>query len=127
MNLYQLSDSLRQFVNSQMGTFENNSAEINKAFQDWKIKNLLTKRNKNRYPKKYELALNIVYFSLIKQLEKDLIIFGYWFDGEFYTTSNKSEYKNTRLLHDLKLPQSVWDSMIRGLYYKESLKPYFIE
>lgn len=86
------------------------------------------KTGKRRYPLYYREVLNQVTYQLCIVIENTLVIFGYWYKDQFYTTHKEiKEYSNTNKLHKLKLIQTEWDKMPRGFYYRSNLKPYFID
>lgn len=126
LGLYELSDEVRYLVNRQFN-WQYESKLMVCTFNAWKAGYLKTASGKDRYPKRFESALDLVFHAMCRQLEADKIIFGYWRNGEFFTKNKNTKHKSTNELHSLHMPQSEWDTLTRGLYYKDSLKPYFVE
>lgn len=112
--------------------FQQTSTEINKSFDVWKANNCYTKSGKPRYRKGFIQTLHAVFIEYKTVESYKHIVFGYWYQGTFYCTyknNHESVVKHcletTNVLHDMKLPLSVWDNMESGYYYPNTLKKYF--
>lgn len=125
--LYELTEKLAHTIDYQYG----NSAPsdyINRVVNEFIAANMETESGKLRYPQYYETALRQVASCARIILNSRCIIFGYWYEGEFYTTDKKSDgVKTTDELRGL-LPCRFWgDILPSGMYYLKTLKPYFVE
>jgi len=124
--LYQLCNDLRSRINSEY-LWQHDSKTLHANINAYIDSIMLTKTGKRRYPLYYREVLNQVTYQLYIVIENTLVIFGYWYKDQFYTTHKEiKEYSNTNKLHKLNLIQTEWDKMPRGLYYRSNLKPYFI-
>lgn len=124
-NLYTLSTELTWYLNSKF-RWNDTSDEINRAYTEEYLPRVLkTATGKNRYPKYYETALNQVFHSVKMLLRDTHTVFGYWYDGEFYTTHRDTAHKTTNDLREYNLTQDQWNSLESGFYYRDSLKLYF--
>lgn len=126
--LYGLSDCVQHFVRDCFAQHKT-STQMYAVFHNVKLPQWLTNtKGKDRYPKYYRVALEQVFYAVQSALESRDTVFGYFYMGEFYTTHKQgTKHKTTQVLHDMRLPQSVWDAMPRGVYYEDNLKPYYIE
>jgi len=125
MNLYQLSDGLRHEIISSFN-FEIPHVEINKKIANYMDAKMCTSSGNKRHPNYYRIALNQVAFQIVRMLEDEKIIFGYFYNDEFYATDKKQVlHKTTEALHAMRLEQKLWDNMRKGMFYSRTLKPYF--
>lgn len=123
-SLYTLSTELTWYLNSKY-IWNDTSDEINRTYTEEYLPRVLkTATGKNRYPKYYEAALNQVFHSATMLLRDKHTIFGYWYEGEFYTTHKDTVYKTTNDLRAIYASR-YWDTLESGFYYKDSLKLYF--
>jgi hypothetical protein len=88
-----------------------------------------TPTGRNRYNKQYQPFFNAIFNELKGVYERKTIVYGYWYEGEFYTTYRKTHasrlvnnLRTTEELHDLKLSQDKWNSLQRGMYYAANPK-----
>lgn len=133
------------------------TSELHKGFQDQisqseickireaviTISSQLTDGGNRRYPVHYTSALYQVASALMQQ-HNDLsghLVFGYWYKNEFYTTRKKqcnyTIYQNyvnpcLKTTEDLRnlFPEMAgitWGHLVSGIYYADSLKPYFVK
>ena len=87
-----------------------------------------TRGGKLRYPKKTLGELQRLWRALSDTYTSIYCVFGYWYEGEFYTTYKGIEgLKTTEILHNLepRLTSAQWDKLECGLYYKDTLKKYY--
>ena len=66
-----------------------------------------------------------VYEGLKARYEHECTEFGYWYNGEFYSTKKTSTHKSTNVLFGLNLSQDQWDSLDRQIVHSDNLKAWF--
>lgn len=124
---YNLTQKARLFFKEQP------SADDCRAFIDNHLKGLnldqKTSKGYRRYPKKYAGELFRLWLGLKEMHTLEHCVFGYWYEGEFYTTYKNApkSLKTTEYLHNLepRLTSAQWDSLENGMYYKDTLKKHY--
>lgn len=120
----------KEYYNCFLSSMTND--EMRDHIDNWLNDKLYTSNNNARYRKGFIRTILPFRWLVVDELKREFTVFGYWFEGEFYTTykarhelTRKYKLKTTELLHDKKLPQSIWDSLTRGEYYASNKKVYF--
>lgn len=121
---YQLCEALRHDINRWFDNHQT-SEQINTYFDEWIKRHCYSKNEKLLVRRKDIDILNYVFCAIKWQNEEQKTIFGYWYKDEFYTTRKNTQHKTTKILHDLKLAQEMWNSLKREFVYKDNLKTYF--
>lgn len=102
-----------------------NQSDINKSCQDLVLKLCYTESGNRRYRQGFIDTLPAVRTEYMKRCSDRLTEFGYWYNGEFYSTHKNTNHKSTSILHNENYPMEFWDSLESGLFYKDSLKAYY--
>lgn len=121
---YQLCETLRHDINRWFNNYQT-SEQTNANFNEWIKRHCYSEKGKLLVRKKDIDILNYVFWAIKNQNMDQKTIFGYWYKDEFYTTRKDTQHKTTKILHDLKLPQEMWNSLKIEMVYKDNLKPYF--
>lgn len=140
-NLYTLNQELTSEIH-RATTDHKTAHEIVAIFNQFMARSVdsLTPAKNRRYPQYYASALHQVYAGLMQQFRElsGHIVFGYWFEDEFYTTRKKQcsytiyqNYVNPGLktTEDLRVITgncAQWDHLVSGMFYAENKKEYFI-
>lgn len=75
-------------------------------------------------PQYHKITLQYVAQAVKTLKTSELVIFGYWYLGDFYTTQEESKHPHVKILHSLLTTPEELGKLERGQYYEDNLQFY---